>query len=113
MGVGETVDVADLILEVTDHIEPSISRPKLVELWKQRTPDLLNTEAAKVTADRQTGHYASQRLRKALLFLECLGVITRVADDADPRVNVTDRARLGELRRRWDDKYFGAYDLSC
>jgi hypothetical protein len=108
---GETVDVAGLILEVTDHVDPSISRPKLVDLWKQRTPDLADTAAAKVTADRQAGSYASHRLRKALLFLENLGAIAREADEADTRIIVTNRGQLGELRRRWDDKYFGAYDF--
>lgn len=108
---GETVDVADLILELTDHVESSISRPDLVELWKHRTPDLLATEAAKVAADRHDGHYASHRLRRALLFLETLGVIVRVAEETNPQITVTDRARLGELRRRWDEKHFGVYDL--
>ncbi|WP_409495992.1 hypothetical protein [Amycolatopsis sp. cmx-11-12] len=108
---GETVDVANLILELTDHIEPSISRPTLIELWKQRTPDLIDTAAAKATTDRQVGNYASHRLRKALLFLENLAVIAREAEEASPRITVTDRAKLGELRRRWDDTYFEAYGL--
>ncbi|GGN28798.1 hypothetical protein GCM10011609_85280 [Lentzea pudingi] len=82
---GETVDVADLILEVTDHVDTSISRPLLVDLWKQRTPDLTATEAAKVTAARQKGSYSTHRLRNALLFLENLGAIAREADEARSR----------------------------
>ncbi|MGW5051470.1 hypothetical protein [Actinokineospora sp. NPDC004072] len=108
---GETVDVADLILEVTNNGDPSISRPKLVDLWKQRTPDLTDTAAAKVTADRQVGSYASHRLRKALLFLENLGAIAREASEVDTWIIVTNRVKLRELRRRWDDKYFAMYDL--
>jgi hypothetical protein len=77
----------------------------------RRGPARINTAAAKVTADRQAGSYASHRLRKALLFLENLGAIAREADEADTRIIVTNRAQLGELRRRWDDKYFGAYDF--
>ncbi|EMD21778.1 hypothetical protein [Amycolatopsis azurea] len=37
---GETVDVADLILEITDHTRPTCDRTRLVELCHQRTPDL-------------------------------------------------------------------------
>lgn len=107
---GETVDVADLILEVTDHVNISISRPTLVDLWKQRTPDLTAAEAAKVTAARQLGSYSTHRLRHGLRFLESLGAIAREADDFGSLVTVIDRTILGELGRRWDDKYFGIYE---
>ncbi len=108
---GETVDVADLMS--TDHFDPSISRPKLVELWKQRTPDLIDTAAAKVTADRQVGSYASHRLRKALLFLENLGVVAREAEETSPRITVIDRALMlspwpSAARRHADRPPFGA-----
>lgn len=108
---GLTVDVADLVLEVTDHADPSVTRPKLVEMWKQRAPDLLDTEPGKVATERQIGHYASQVLRRTLRHLENLDLIERIADKHGDRVTVTDRHRLGELRRRWDDKHFGMYDL--
>ena len=110
---GETVDVAAMILELTDHTNISVPRPKLVDRWKERTPDLAATDAAKVTATRQVGSYASHRLRKALQFLENLGAITRETENTDLQITVTDRAKLAELRRRWDDKYFGVYDLEC
>lgn len=108
---GTTVDVADLILEVTDHLIPAISRTTLTELWRQRASDLLASEAAKVNAKRQVGNYASQRLRKALLYLEHLGMIARITDESGPQITVTDRAKLGALRRRWDEKYFTMYEL--
>jgi hypothetical protein len=66
---GEVVDVADVILELTNQAEPSVSREELVEIWKQRTPDLLDSEAARVNAARHDGHLASKRLRSALLRL--------------------------------------------
>lgn len=109
--LGTTVDVADLILEVTDHAAPSIERAVLVELWKQRTPDLMDTIAARITAKRQVGHYATRLLRKSLLFLDALGTIDRT-DEVGRLITVTDRARLAELRRKWNDKYFGAYELN-
>ena len=108
---GETVDVVDLLLDVTDHTRPACARTELVELWKQRTPDLLDSAAAQVTATRQKGSYATHRLRKALLFLEGLGLITRVSDEASAEVVVIDRARLVELRRQWDEQRFGLDDL--
>lgn len=108
---GETVDVVDLLLDVTDHTRPTCARTELVELWKQRTPDLLACAAAEITAAKQKGSYSTHRLRKALLFLEGLGLITRVSDEASAEVVVTDRARLVELRRRWDDQHCGLDDL--
>lgn len=77
-----------------------------------RTPDLLESAAAQVTAARQKGSYLTHRLRKALLFLEGLGLISRVSDEASAEVVVTDRARLVELRRRWDEHHFGLDDLA-
>lgn len=67
---GEVVDVADLVLELTNQVEPSVSREEVCDIWKRRTPDLLDSDAAQVTASRQVGHYASTRLRGALLLLE-------------------------------------------
>ncbi|MFI7676349.1 hypothetical protein [Actinophytocola sp. NPDC049390] len=99
---GETVDVADLLLEVTDHARPACSRTELVELWKQRTPDLLDSGASE----------DMHCLREALLFLESLDMIARVSDESSTEVVVTDRARLAELRRRWDEKHFGLDDLN-
>jgi hypothetical protein len=108
---GETVDVADLLLDVTDHTRPACDRDVLTELWKRNSADLLDSPAARVTAVRQKGSYSTQRLRKALLFLEKLGLVARVSDDVGAKVVVTDRAGLAELRRRWDDRHSGLDDL--
>ncbi|ANZ36024.1 hypothetical protein BBK82_08025 [Lentzea guizhouensis] len=109
---GETVDVVDLLLDVTDHTRPTCNRTELAELWKQRTPDLLDSAAAQVTAARQKGSYPTHRLRRALLFLEGLDLISRVSDEGGAEVVVTDRTRLVELRRRWDEQQFGLDDLA-
>lgn len=109
---GETVDVVDLLLDVTDHTRPGCARTELAELWKQRTPDLLDCAAAEVTSARQKGSYSTQRLRKSLRLLEGLGLISRVSYETNAEVVVTDRARLVELRRRWDEQHFGLDDLA-
>lgn len=108
---GETVDVVDLLLEVTDHTRPGCARTELAELWKQRTPDLLDCAAAKVTSARSKGSYSTYRLRRSLRLLEGLGLISRVSYETNAEVVVTDRARLVELRRRWDEQHFGLDDL--
>lgn len=109
---GETVDVVDLLLDVTDHSRPGCARTELAELWKQRTPDLLDCAAAEVTSARQKGSYSTQRLRKSLRLLEGLGLISRVSFETNAEVVVTDRARLVELRRQWDEQHFGLYNLA-
>ncbi|MEC3974903.1 hypothetical protein [Amycolatopsis sp. H20-H5] len=103
---GETVDVADLLLEITDHAQPSCDRAQLVERWRQRTPDLLESTAAKTAARRQKGCYSTQRLRRSLTFLESLGMVARTADDARSEVTVLNRAGLLALRRQWDREHF-------
>ncbi len=108
---GETVDVADLLLEITDHAQPTCGRTQLVELWKQRTPDLLESTAAKAAATRHKGSYATHRLRKALIFLESQGVIVRTSETTEDEVTVVNRAALITLRRLWDTEHFPLDDV--
>jgi hypothetical protein len=77
-----------------------------------RTPDLPDSTAGQVTASRQKGSYPTHRLRRALLLLDGLGLITGVSDEASAEVVVTDRVRLVELRRQWDEQHFGLDDLA-
>lgn len=108
---GETVNVVDLLLHVTDHTQPACARTELAELWKQRTPDLLDSAAAEVTAARPKDSDSTHRLDKSLLLLEELGLISRVSYETNAEVVVTNRARLVELRRQWDERHFGLDDL--
>jgi hypothetical protein len=84
----------------TATLSPETLRAQMVAKVRKR-------DNAQLSEDRHDGHYASHRLRRALLFLETLGVIVRAAEGTNPQIAVTDRARLGELRRRWDEKHFG------
>ncbi|ANN21171.1 hypothetical protein SD37_40040 [Amycolatopsis orientalis] len=107
---GENVDVADLLLEITDNAEPTCDRSQLVELWKQRTPDLLESDAAKVAASTKKGSYATYRLRRSLTFLESHGMIERNAEGDTAKVTVINRNALLSLRRQWDVARFALGD---
>ncbi|MFE6611496.1 hypothetical protein [Amycolatopsis sp. NPDC057786] len=103
---GETVDVADLLLEITDHAQPTCDRTRLVELWHQRTPDLMQSPAAKVAATKHNGRYVTHRLRRSLLYLELLGLIARTTHENKPEITVLNRAALIALRQQWDKEHF-------
>ncbi|MGY6651411.1 hypothetical protein ACXIZN_04520 [Amycolatopsis sp. TRM77291] len=103
---GETVDVADVLLEITDHAQPTCDRTRLVELWHQRTPDLLHSPAAQVAATKHNGRYTTHRLRTSLTYLELQGLITRTTRGNKPEITVLNRAALIALRRQWDKEHF-------
>ncbi|MFC9250383.1 hypothetical protein [Amycolatopsis thailandensis] len=103
---GETVDIADLILEITDHAQPTCDRTHLIELWHQRTPDLLDSPAAEIAALKRSGRYSTQRLSKSLTYLESQGLIVRTTVEQKPEVTVINRAALLTLRRLWDKEHF-------
>ncbi|OXM42798.1 hypothetical protein [Amycolatopsis alba] len=103
---GETVDVADLILEITDHAQPTCDRAHLIELWHQRTPDLLDAPGAKIAAAKGNGRYTTQRLSKSLTYLESQGLITRTTVQTKSKITVINRAALLTLRRLWDTEHF-------
>ncbi|MFD5089813.1 hypothetical protein ACFWMR_04390 [Amycolatopsis thailandensis] len=103
---GETVDIADLILQVTDHTQPTCDRTHLIELWHQRTPDLLDSPAAKFAATKHNGRYSTQRLSKSLAYLESQGLIVRTTREKKPEITVINRAALIRLRQQWNKEYF-------
>ncbi|WP_414942016.1 hypothetical protein [Amycolatopsis sp. cmx-11-51] len=103
---GENVDVADLLLEITDNAQRTCDRSQLVELWNQRTPDLLESDAAKAATSKQKGSYATYRLRRSLTFLESQGMIDRNPEGGSTEVTVINRSALLSLRRQWDTAQF-------
>ncbi|MCP2243514.1 hypothetical protein [Lentzea aerocolonigenes] len=107
---GDTVDVVDLLLDITDCAQPAYARTELAELWEQRTADLTVPVAVEATT-RQIVNRSAGRLSKSLRLLERLGLISRVSYDTYAEVVVTDRARLVDLRRQWDEQHFGLDDL--
>ncbi|MET8757580.1 hypothetical protein [Lentzea sp. NPDC004782] len=107
---GDTVDVVDLLLDITDCAQPACARTELAELWEQRNADLTVPVAVEATT-RPKVNCSAGRLPKSLRLLERLGLISRVSYDTYAEVVVTDRARLVDLRRQWDEQHFGLDDL--